>query len=76
MKSSSSGNADGTEVSYQLGDKVWNDANKNGIQDAGEFGIPGVKVILKDKDGNFLEKLKQMRMVNTFLIICQTAFIQ
>ena len=55
MKSSSSGNADGTEVSYQLGDKVWNDANKNGIQDAGEFGIPGVKVILKDKDGNFLE---------------------
>ncbi|HAY2240019.1 TPA: YSIRK-type signal peptide-containing protein, partial [Staphylococcus aureus] len=56
VKSSSSGNADGTEVSYQLGDKVWNDANKNGIQDAGEFGIPGVKVILKDKDGNFLEK--------------------
>ncbi|HEA4021300.1 TPA: carboxypeptidase regulatory-like domain-containing protein, partial [Staphylococcus aureus] len=55
-KSSSSGNADGTEVSYQLGDKVWNDANKNGIQDAGEFGIPGVKVILKDKDGNFLKK--------------------
>ncbi|MDI6926914.1 SdrD B-like domain-containing protein, partial [Escherichia coli] len=30
--------------------------SKNGIQDAGEFGIPGVKVILKDKDGNFLEK--------------------
>ncbi|WP_318838062.1 fibrinogen-binding adhesin SdrG C-terminal domain-containing protein [Staphylococcus agnetis] len=55
-RSSSSGNADGTEALYQLGDKVWNDANKNGIQDAGKFGIPGVKVILKDKGGNFLGK--------------------
>lgn len=76
MKSSSSGNADGTEVSYQLGDKVWNDANKNGIQDAGEFGIPGVKVILKDKDGNFLEKTETNANGKYVLIICQTAFIQ
>ncbi|HEC2158595.1 TPA: carboxypeptidase regulatory-like domain-containing protein [Staphylococcus delphini] len=56
VKSTSSGNADGTEVSYQLGDKVWDDTNKNGIQDEGEVGIPGVKVTLKDKDGKVLEQ--------------------
>lgn len=31
-----------------LGDYVWFDANKDGIQDAGEKGIPGVTVILYD----------------------------
>ncbi|PCF47298.1 hypothetical protein B5C09_08445 [Staphylococcus delphini] len=56
VKSSSSGNADGTEASYQLGDKVWDDTNKNGIQDEGEIGIPGVIVTLKDKDGKVLEQ--------------------
>ncbi|MCE1189345.1 MAG: choice-of-anchor A family protein [Ignavibacteria bacterium] len=29
-----------------LGDKVWNDANLNGVQDAGEAGISGVTVTL------------------------------
>ena len=29
-----------------IGDKVFNDANKNGIQDAGEAGVQGVKVTL------------------------------
>lgn len=29
-----------------LGDFVWNDLNKNGIQDAGEPGVPGVKMEL------------------------------
>jgi hypothetical protein len=34
---------------YLLGDTVWLDGNQNGIQDAGEPGIPGVKLeILKD----------------------------
>ncbi|VED63385.1 antiadhesin Pls [Staphylococcus delphini] len=55
LKSASSGNADGTEALYQLGDKVWEDTNKNGIQDAGELGIPGVKVTLKDSDGKVIE---------------------
>ncbi|WP_143120396.1 SdrD B-like domain-containing protein [Staphylococcus delphini] len=55
LKSASSGTADGTEASYQLGDKVWDDTNKNGIQDAGELGIPGVKVTLKDSDGKVIE---------------------
>ncbi|RXK17115.1 SdrD B-like domain-containing protein, partial [Macrococcus sp. DPC7161] len=31
---------------YDLGDKVWFDADKDGIQDAGEPGIPGVTVTL------------------------------
>ncbi len=32
----------------EVGDLVWNDANSNGIQDAGENGIAGVKVKLFD----------------------------
>ncbi len=31
---------------YKLGDYVWYDDNKNGIQDNGEKGVPGVKVTL------------------------------
>ena len=31
-----------------IGDFVWNDVNKNGIQDSGEPGIPGVTVQLLD----------------------------
>ncbi len=35
----------------QLGDRVWFDANKNGVQDAGEAGVAGVKVTLLDANG-------------------------
>jgi len=35
----------------QLGDTVWLDKDKDGIQDADEPGINGAKVILKDSDG-------------------------
>ncbi|WP_441250715.1 SdrD B-like domain-containing protein [Kitasatospora sp. McL0602] len=34
-----------------LGDFVWNDLNKNGLQDAGEPGVPGVRVHLLDGQG-------------------------
>jgi hypothetical protein len=34
-----------------LGDKVWNDANNNGTQDAGEFGVAGVKATLINSSG-------------------------
>ena len=37
-------NAGGT--TGQIGDRIWNDANGNGIQDGGEQGITGVKVTL------------------------------
>ncbi|MGV8867199.1 MAG: SdrD B-like domain-containing protein [Janthinobacterium svalbardensis] len=36
----------------ELGDRVWFDANKNGVQDAGEAGVAGVKVTLLDASGN------------------------
>ncbi|KJK49147.1 hypothetical protein UK23_14965, partial [Lentzea aerocolonigenes] len=29
-----------------IGDRVWSDANGNGVQDAGEPGVPGVPVEL------------------------------
>ncbi|WP_207492535.1 SdrD B-like domain-containing protein [Aridibaculum aurantiacum] len=39
-----------------LGDFVWNDQNGNGIQDPGEPGINGVKVILTFQDGTIDER--------------------
>ena len=35
-----------------IGDYVWFDANKDGIQDASEYGVPGVKVSIVDAAGN------------------------
>jgi uncharacterized repeat protein (TIGR01451 family) len=48
----------GRVVASDLGDFVWDDTNKNGIQDPGEPGIAGVKVTLTgtDKDGNAVER--------------------
>ncbi len=38
-----------------LGDYVWNDADANGLQDAGEAGISGVSVQLYDAAGNLIQ---------------------
>ncbi len=38
-----------------LGDRVWLDANINGIQDEGEEGVPDVEVNLFTEDGEFQE---------------------
>ncbi|WP_285728158.1 SdrD B-like domain-containing protein [Psychromicrobium xiongbiense] len=35
-----------------IGDFVWQDTNRNGVQDAGEPGVAGVKVNLLDASGN------------------------
>lgn len=35
----------------KLGDFVWSDRNRDGVQDPGEPGVPGVKVTLKDGAG-------------------------
>jgi hypothetical protein len=35
-----------------IGDRIWNDADGNGVQDPGEAGIGGVVVALKDGSGN------------------------
>src|SRR4051812_8725638 len=37
-----------------VGDRVWNDANGNGVQDAGENGLNGVTVQLVDGNGNLI----------------------
>ncbi len=37
-----------------IGDFVWHDVNMNGIQDAGEMGVPGVTVNLYDCAGAFV----------------------
>ncbi|MGG9972476.1 SdrD B-like domain-containing protein [Ferruginibacter sp. SUN002] len=37
-----------------IGDKVWNDANRNGIQDASEIGVAGVTVTLYNNAGTVL----------------------
>jgi serine-aspartate repeat-containing protein C/D/E len=39
----------------KLGDTVWEDKNANGVQDAGESGISGVTVQLKDSGGNVVQ---------------------
>lgn len=39
-------------VKASLGDKVWLDANKNGVQDSGESGVAGVTVKLYDCNNN------------------------
>ncbi len=38
-----------------LGDFVWYDLNKNGIQDAGEVGVPGVTVTLYNSTGGVVK---------------------
>ncbi len=41
-----------TPLRSKIGDYVWNDADKDGVQDEDEKPISGVKVTLKDTDGN------------------------
>ncbi len=41
-----------------LGNFMWLDSNLNGIQDAGEPGVVGIKVDLYDENGNFLATTK------------------
>ena len=36
------------EQPIEIGNRVWNDTNKNGIQDAGELGLPNIGLVLYD----------------------------
>lgn len=40
-----------TSCSGAIGDRVWDDQDQDGIQDAGEPGLAGVKVTLRDSQG-------------------------
>ncbi|PID82061.1 MAG: hypothetical protein CSB16_03250 [Clostridiales bacterium] len=42
---------------YKIGDYVWYDTNKNGIQDDGDSGVKGVKVTLTKPDGTTKETI-------------------
>ena len=39
------------EQTASLGDRVFLDANSNGIQDAGEMSVPGVPITVEDRNG-------------------------
>nr|WP_233620365.1 SdrD B-like domain-containing protein [Amycolatopsis sp. WAC 01416] len=41
----------------EIGEFVWNDLDRNGLQDSGEPGVQGVKVTLKDASGTALGTL-------------------
>lgn len=43
-----------TAAPIEIGNRVWLDANQNGIQDAGEANVPGVQVGLYAADGTTL----------------------
>jgi hypothetical protein len=43
-------------IHYAVGDRVWRDADDDGIQDAGETGVPGVNVEGLDADGNVIAR--------------------
>ncbi len=40
---------------FRIGDRVWQDVNKNGKQDTGEPGVANVKVELRDKNRQLLQ---------------------
>ena len=47
-----------TEKTYAIGDYVWVDSNKDGLQDADETALADVKVELFDKEGNKVAETK------------------
>ena len=46
-----------TPAAGSLGDLVFNDLNRNGVQDSGEPGVPGVPVALQDCNGNTVRNI-------------------
>ena len=45
----------GVYIPAKLGDYVWEDANKNGIQEPNETGVNGVTILLKNVSGSTLQ---------------------
>ncbi|MEG2348218.1 MAG: SdrD B-like domain-containing protein [Clostridia bacterium] len=45
----------GAATNGSIGNFVWNDLNKNGLYDAGEPGVNGIKVELYDQNNNLLQ---------------------
>jgi len=45
-----------TEPAIEIGNRVWRDVNKNGIQEAGEPGMSGLEILIYDENCNVLAK--------------------
>lgn len=45
-------------TAYWIGDRVWFDADGNGLQDPGESGLEGVEIVLTDASGALLQRQK------------------
>ncbi|NOZ90824.1 MAG: hypothetical protein GXO60_06035 [Epsilonproteobacteria bacterium] len=43
-------------TTFGIGDRVWYDANHNGLQDSGEMGVANVIVVLYDDNGNVVSR--------------------
>jgi uncharacterized repeat protein (TIGR01451 family) len=54
LTATDSGSLTCTSPTGQIGDFVWIDSNANGIQDAGEPGVPGVTLTLKNSGGTVI----------------------
>ena len=61
---------------YSIGDYVWLDSNKDGVQDEEENGISGVTVTLKDKTAKLYKLHKLMEKVSIALIIWTVEIIK
>lgn len=48
--------SEGDPMTAELGDTVWFDTNKDGIQNNGEVGAAGVTVLLKDANGTTMDQ--------------------
>ncbi|MFI3135161.1 MAG: SdrD B-like domain-containing protein, partial [Methylococcaceae bacterium] len=47
-----------TQTSGTIGNLIWNDVNRNGLQDAGEAGVSGVTIQLKNTAGEVVQTTK------------------
>jgi LPXTG-motif cell wall-anchored protein len=52
-------------ASVSVGDFVWLDTNRNGIQDVGELGIPGVTLYITRSDGGSVTNVFGERVIST-----------
>jgi hypothetical protein len=61
--------------SGSIGDFVWNDLNRDGLQDEGEPGIPGVTVTLSDGQGVIDTTVTDANGIYTFMDLCAGEYI-
>jgi hypothetical protein len=66
----------GVGCTGRIGDRVWRDLNGNGIQELGEPGLGGVRVLLLDSVGNLLQStLSAQNGRYAFNFVCQDNYL-